>query len=63
MIQSPDPKQDKPANNEAEISESKVKQQQTDPQRTELKGFTDPAEDLEPTLEDGTKAPDKAGKE
>ncbi len=38
----------------------KGKQQQSDPQLTELAGFTDPAEDLEPTLEDGTKAPDKA---
>ncbi|MFN2458811.1 MAG: hypothetical protein ABR502_11475 [Chitinophagaceae bacterium] len=40
--------------------DSKAKQQQTDPQITELKGFVDPSEDLEPTLEDGTKAPDKA---
>lgn len=40
-------------------SGSKAKQQQTDPQITELKGFVDPSEDLEPTLEDGSKAPDK----
>ncbi|MDQ6609118.1 MAG: hypothetical protein M3Y85_04790 [Bacteroidota bacterium] len=37
----------------------KDKQQQSDPQLTELAGFTDPSEDLEPTLEDGTKSPDK----
>lgn len=40
-------------------SQSKARQQQSDPQLTELKGFVDPNEDLEPTLEDGTKAPDK----
>ncbi len=44
-------------------SESKEKQQQSDPQLTELKGFIDPKEDLEPTLEDGSKAPDKAEEE
>lgn len=36
------------------------RQEQSDPQLTELKGFTDSSEDLEPTLTDGTKAPDKA---
>lgn len=36
------------------------KQEQSDPQLTELRGFTDKNEDLEPTLTDGTKAPDKA---
>ena len=36
------------------------KQEQSDPQLTELKGFTDSSYDLEPTLTDGTKAPDKA---
>lgn len=41
-------------------TQSKGKQQQSDPQLTELAGFIDPSEDLEPTLEDGTKAPDKA---
>ena len=35
------------------------KQEQSDPQLTELKGFVDPSEDLEPTLTDGTKAPEK----
>ncbi|HEU4469937.1 MAG TPA: hypothetical protein VFR58_02540 [Flavisolibacter sp.] len=39
--------------------ESKREQQQTDPQITELNGLTDSSEELEPTLEDGTKAPDK----
>ena len=36
------------------------KQEQSDPQLTELRGFVDPAEDLEPTLQDGKKSPDKA---
>ncbi len=36
------------------------KQEQSDPQLTELKGFIDKDEDLEPTLTDGTKSPDKA---
>lgn len=39
------------------------RQEQSDPQLTELKGFVDPKEDLEPTLTDGTKAPDKAKEE
>ena len=60
----PDPRNDQ-QNSRAEevrkeIDPQKVKQQQTDPQITELKGFVDPKEDLEPTLEDGTKAPEKA---
>jgi hypothetical protein len=41
------------------VDPQKKHQQQTDPQITELKGFVDPQEDLEPTLEDGTKAPEK----
>jgi hypothetical protein len=44
-------------------NESKGQQQQSDPQLTELKGFVDPNEDLEPTLEDGTKGPDKLKEE
>jgi len=40
--------------------EQKKKQEQSDPQLTELRGFTNPDEDLEPTLTDGTKSPDKA---
>ena len=40
-----------------------AKQEQSDPQITELRGFVNADEDLEPTLTDGTKSPDKAGKE
>ena len=39
------------------------KQEQSDPQLTELKGFFDSSKDIEPTLTDGTKAPDKAKEE
>ncbi|QEC54786.1 hypothetical protein [Flavisolibacter ginsenosidimutans] len=39
------------------------RQEQSDPQLTELKGFVDKKEDLEPTLTDGTKVPDKAKEE
>lgn len=46
---------DKDRNNPNIQSESR--QEQTDPQLTELKGFTDNSKDLEPTLTDGTKAP------
>ena len=35
----------------AVVDESKQKQQQTDPQKTELKGFFDKDEKLEPDLE------------
>lgn len=45
------------------VHESKKRQEQSDPQLTELRGFTDSSEDLEPTLTDGTKAPDKAEEE
>ena len=41
--------------------QTKREQQQSDPQVTELNGLTDSTEDLEPTLEDGTKAPEKEG--
>ena len=44
-------------------NQSKASQQQSDPQLTELKGFVDPKEDLEPTLEDGTKGPEKLKEE
>lgn len=44
-------------------TQPKSKQEQSDPQLTELRGFTDPSEDLEPTLTDGTKAPEKADAE
>ena len=39
------------------------RQEQSDPQLTELKGFVDEKEDLEPTLTDGTKVPEKAKEE
>jgi hypothetical protein len=39
------------------------RQEQSDPQLTELKGFTSSSEELEPVLTDGTKAPDKAAEE
>lgn len=39
------------------------KQEKSDPQLTELRGFVDPNEDLEPTLQDGTKSPEKAQEE
>lgn len=42
---------------------TRSEQEQTDPELTELRGFTDSDEDLEPTLTDGTKAPDKAESE
>ena len=41
-------------------TQAEGRQEQSDPQLTELKGFVDPSEDLEPVLTDGTKAPDKA---
>ena len=44
-------------------TEKTERQEQTDPPLTELRGFVDPKEDLEPTLTDGTKAPDKAKEE
>ena len=44
-------------------NQSKASQQQSDPQLTELKGFIDPKEDLEPRLEDGTKGPEKLKEE
>jgi hypothetical protein len=59
----PDPKNDqqnsRTEEERREVDPQKKHQQQTDPQITELKGFVDPQEDLEPTLEDGTKAPEK----
>ena len=51
-------------NNGTEPSSQKdSRQEQSDPQLTELRGFVDSSEDLEPTLTDGTKAPDKANRE
>ena len=44
----PEPKDDtKKAGKEKEKPEEEKKQQQSDPQLTELKGLTDPKEDLE----------------
>jgi hypothetical protein len=42
---------------------STSRQEQGDPPITEIRGFFNPDEDLEPTLTDGTKAPDKAKEE
>lgn len=44
-------------------TQAEHRQEQSDPQLTELKGFADDSEDLEPTLTDGSKAPDKAKEE
>lgn len=53
----------KPAGHNSNDQPNRSKQEQTDPELTELRGFIDPKEDLEPTLTDGTKAPDKAESE
>lgn len=50
-------------NEEIKSEKTTKKQEQSDPQLTELRGFVDPSEDLEPTLTDGTKSPEKAGDE
>jgi hypothetical protein len=64
MIQENDNQATQQENDTTEPStESKGQQQQSDPQLTELKGFFDPKEDLEPTLEDGTKGPEKLKEE
>lgn len=47
-------------NKEKEKADAIEKQEKSDPQLTELRGFIDPEEDLEPTLQDGKKSPDKA---
>ena len=44
-------------------TQAEHRQEQSDPQLTELKGFVNDSEDLEPTLTDGSKAPDKAKEE
>ena len=51
------------ANSTEPSSQAESRQEQSDPQLTELKGFVDSSKDLEPTLTDGTKAPDKADRE
>jgi hypothetical protein len=50
-------------NNDQPTPATRSEQEQSDPEMTELRGFTDSDEDLEPTLTDGTKAPDKAESE
>lgn len=47
-------------NNEMNKDIATEKQEKSDPQLTELRGFIDPKEDLEPTLQDGKKSPEKA---
>ena len=60
-MQQDNPRQDNSGRSDSREPNQQPKEQQekTDPQLTELKGFIDPKEDLEPTLADGTKAPDK----
>jgi hypothetical protein len=43
-----DPKEASNGNNEKQRSPEEIKKEQTDPNLTELKGLTDPEEDLEP---------------
>lgn len=52
-----------PNNSTEPSTQTESRQEQSDPQLTELKGFVDSSEDLEPTLTDGTKAPEKAEEE
>lgn len=56
-------KQTEEQNSTEPSMQSTSRQEQSDPQLTELRGFTDSSEDLEPTLTDGTKAPEKADAE
>ncbi|HEX8331359.1 MAG TPA: hypothetical protein VF622_01985 [Segetibacter sp.] len=63
MIQEDNNQTNQQENDSNTSNESKSEQQQSDPQLTELKGFTDPKEDIEPTLEDGTKGPEKLEEE
>jgi hypothetical protein len=63
MIQENDESKSIPEDTTEPANQSKASQQQSDPQLTELKGFIDPKEDLEPTLEDGTKGPEKLKQE
>ncbi len=62
MINDPT-KETHPDHEENSVHHPTHKQEQSDPQITELRGFVDPKEDLEPTLKDGKKSPDKAGEE
>ena len=56
-------KQQPQTNSTEPSTQSRERQEQSDPQLTELRGFANPSEDLEPTLTDGTKVPDKAEEE
>lgn len=60
MITNEHNKPERDNSNDQPSRATRSEQEKTDPQITELRGFTDPSEDLEPTLTDGTKAPDKA---
>jgi hypothetical protein len=62
-MQDQNEKDSKPSSNNSQQKGGAQKQEQSDPQLTELRGFVDPKEDLEPTLSDGKKSPDKAGEE
>ncbi|MCY7420691.1 MAG: hypothetical protein LH478_02995 [Chitinophagaceae bacterium] len=53
-------KETNPESEEKKVNNPTHKQEQSDPQLTELRGFIDPGEDLEPTLQDGKKSPEKA---
>lgn len=59
MAQDPNQKH-QPDTEENKAHNPTHKQEQSDPQLTELRGLVDPKEDLEPTLQDGKKSPDKA---
>ena len=56
-------KQQPQTNSTEPSTQSRERQEQSDPQLTELRGFANSSEDLEPTLTDGTKVPDKAEEE
>ncbi len=61
MIHEKDDQNEKVSAGEEQDTNDTKKQEQSDPQLTELRGLVDPSEDLEPSLEDGKKSPDKAG--
>jgi hypothetical protein len=56
-------KQQPQTNSTEPSTQNRERQEQSDPQLTELRGFANSSEDLEPTLTDGTKVPDKADEE
>jgi len=61
MIQDKD--EQRLSDGEGKKDNSTKKQEQSDPQLTELRGFVNPDDDLEPKLSDGKKSPDKAAEE